>query len=100
MSKEQRRIFSKEYKLNAVRRAEAHEQSQTQIARELGISVSALQTWKRQFKSEEADAGPSPSASKNDLEEENRRLRRENASLREDREILKKAAAFFAKEPQ
>jgi transposase len=99
MSKAPRRSFSKEYKLNAVRRVEAREQPLTQVARELGIAASLLQTWKRQYKSETESTGSS-SSSKTALEEENRRLRREIASLREDREILKKAAAFFAKEPQ
>lgn len=92
MGKE-RRSFSQEFREAAVRRAATGGQSLTQIARELGIHPSLLQTWRRRHV--QAQVEPVVSGS---LEDENRRLRRENASLREDREILKKAAAFFAKE--
>src|ERR1019366_1892856 len=92
MGKE-RRSFSLEFREAAVRRAAAGEKSLSQISRELGIYPSVLQTWRR--RKPQSQVEPVVSGS---LEDENRRLRRENASLREDREILKKAAAFFAKE--
>jgi transposase len=91
----ERRSFSQEYKLNAVRRIEKREHSVSHIARELGVSATLLQTWRRRFTAAEAESTVKPGVS---LEEENRRLRRENAALREDREILKKASMFFAKE--
>ena len=91
----QRRSYTEEFKSEAVRAATAGDRSLTQVARDLGVNASVLQSWKQRLTATTGDA-----VGKRDetLEEENRRLRRENASLREDREILKKAAAFFAKE--
>jgi transposase len=93
----QRRSFSEEFKREAVRRVEAREHTFSQIARELGINRSLLQLWRKRYGTQ-APPKVSPPKPGESLEEENRRLRRENAGLREDREILKKAAAFFAKE--
>lgn len=91
-----RRSYTEEFKREAVRRVEAREHPTSQIARELGINRSLLQYWRKLYGTAIPGAAiPKPSET---LEEENRRLRRENASLREDRDILKKAAAFFAKE--
>jgi transposase len=97
MGTKEHRSFSQEFKSDAVRRAEAGGHSLTHIARELGIHPSLLQVWRRKFGSAAAADGATtkPIVS---IEDENRQLRRENAALREDREILKKAAAFFAKE--
>jgi len=81
----QRRVHSAEFKLEAVRRVERHEQPLTQIARELDVSPTLLQLWRKQLGTPSENAGPLS------LEEENRRLRREVASLKEDRDILKKA---------
>ena len=89
-----RRSFTDEFKREAVHRLGVGEHTLSHIARELGIHPTLLQTWRRKF-------SPSTAAGANslvDLEAENRRLRREVASLREDREILKKASVFFAKE--
>jgi transposase len=95
MGKE-RRSFSEEFKQDAVRRVAVGDHGLTHIARDLGIHPSLLQTWRRKYSATaSAKAAAKPAGS---LEDENRRLRRENAALREDREILKKAAAFFAKE--
>ena len=79
-----------------VQRAEAGGHSFTQISRELGIHSSLLQVWRKKYASTEVSS--EKSVSSESVEAELRRLRRENASLKEDREILKKAAAFFAKE--
>jgi transposase len=66
------------------------------LARELGISEQALRDW---VKRADIDAGQGPPGALTRAErEELRRLRRENQVLRQEREILKKAAAFFAKE--
>jgi transposase len=93
MDQKRRRTFTEGFKRNAVDPVLAGESSLAQVARELNIDASLLHGWKTNLakKSEVAKATET-------LEEENRRLRRENASLREDREILKKASAFFAKE--
>ena len=64
--------------------------SMTQIARDLGLSESALQSWRKQF----ADAGEQAFPGKGhqtEMEEENRRLRRENDMLKQEREVGKKA---------
>ena len=91
-----RKRFTEEFKREAVRLVEETGRSASQVARELGITPSALCRWRKQFE-EERDAGLAP-GSKKAMEEELRRLRRENEQLREEREILKKAAAFFAKQ--
>jgi transposase len=68
----------------------------TDAARRLGICRSLLDKWRRKFEAE--DAGELGDSLSRDEREELTRLRRENRELRMEREILKKAAAFFAKE--
>jgi transposase len=91
-----RRRFDEEFRREAVRLAESGTVPMAQIARELGVHVETLRLWrvKARTRAEAPDSdAPGPS-----LEDENRRLRRENARLVEEREILKKAMAFFAKD--
>lgn len=66
-----------------------------QVAKDLGISEVSLRNWVKQAA---ADAGERPGGLSSDEREELQRLRRENQTLRMEREILKKAAPFFAKE--
>jgi transposase len=85
--------FSEEFRREAVRLARDPKQSVPALAAELGISVTTLRNWLRA-------AGPEPAVAPArvvSLEEQVRRLQRENDRLREEREILKKATAFFAK---
>ena len=96
MGKKDCRSFSDEFKEQAVRRADAGGHTFTQIARELGIHPSLLQTWRLKYGA--GAAAESEKSLVSSQEHEIRRLRRENSALREDREILKKAATFFAKE--
>ncbi len=92
----QRRAYSEEFKRDAVRRLAAGEHALSYIARDLGIHPNLLGTWRRKYGTiSTSKVVTKPAVS---LEDEVARLRRENASLKEDREILKKAAAFFAKE--
>ena len=96
MKKRGPKAYSEEYRREAVRLAEAGTRPMSQIARELGIHLETLRSWRRRARAAgepESLSGVVPS-----LEEENRRLRRENARLLEEREILKKATAFFARD--
>jgi transposase len=92
-----RPAYSEEFRREAVRLAATGAKPLTQLARELGIHLETLRGWRRRYDPTAADgtasAGVVPS-----LEEENRRLRRENARLLEERDILKKATAFFARD--
>ncbi len=97
MAKNQkRRSFSEEFKLEAARLVREGKRSIASVARELDIYESSLGRWVKQF---DIDQGRGPEGALSSEErEELRRLRKENRQLREDREILGKATAFFAKE--
>ena len=99
-----RRTFSAEYRAEAValmRRRRAEGVSLAQIGRELGLRPNLLWEWARKLDGRGtgpvADAAPGRLPGET-LEDEVRRLRRENAVLRQEREFAKKAAAFFARE--
>jgi transposase len=95
-SRSKRRRFSAEYKAEAVRLVGDSGKSIGAIARELGLGETALRRWVQQA---EIDAGRGPTGALTTSErEELGHLRRENQRLRMEREILKKATAFFAKE--
>ena len=91
----QQREHTKEFKIEAVRLAQTSGKSLTQLARELGISDSALYSWRKQLAEDGEQAFPGK-GHQSDLEEENRRLRRENEILKQEREVLKKAVRLFA----
>jgi transposase len=87
-----------EFRARAVELARTSGKSIPEVARELGVSGEALRGWVRQA---ERDAGRGqPGDLTTDERAELQRLRREVKVLREEREILKKAAAFFAKESE
>ena len=71
--------------------------SPSELAESLGVSQQTLRNWRRQAQIDrrERDDGPT-----SDEREELRRLRRENVRLRQERDLLKRAAAFFAKETE
>jgi transposase len=89
------KAYSEEFRQEALRLVEAGGRPLAHIARELGIHLETLRNWRREAQGRGEVARPRTLSS---VEEENRRLRRENERLLEEREILKKATAFFAKD--
>jgi transposase len=90
----QRRSFTPEFRQEAVRVALESERPLSEIARELKIRPDQLRHWKQQL----TRAAGGPPSSGETPEQELRRLRREVEVLRQERDFLKKAAAFFANE--
>lgn len=94
-----RRKHDKQFKEEAVRLVTEGGRQVTEVARSLGIHENLLRTWKRKHKEDPAGSFPGKGHMK-PQDEELRRLQRENANLKEDREILKKALAIFSKHPK
>ena len=91
-----RRVHTREFKAETVQLVRVGGRSASQVARELGLADSLVHAWVRQA---EVDAGRGPSGALTTAEkEELSHLRREVKVLRMEREILKRAATFFAKE--
>ena len=107
------RVFTQEFREDAVRLVARTGRSYTQVASDLGVSYWTLRNWcndahmgKRSKKGSSSKAAAAPVVGES-LEEKVQRLERENAQLRKERDalamdkaILKKAAAFFAKESE
>ena len=97
MSRKPYKLYSREFKLEAIRLAKVGDQTASDVARGLGIHVNQLFKWRKQLEVE-TSAGPvkrgRPPSGELDT------LRRENARLKEENEILKKAAIYFAREQQ
>ena len=89
-----RRSFTPEYKAEVVELCRTSGQSITEVARNLGLAVTAVRRWVAQA---EVDAGEREGLTTAEREELSR-LRRENRVLREERDILKRATIFFAVE--
>ena len=89
-----RRKFSREFKVSAVKLVNEQGYSIAEAAKSLGIDQGSVRYWISKFSGE---AGMAPSG-EGAIKAELQRLRKENARLLMEREILKKAAAFFAKE--
>lgn len=94
--KRPRRSFTKEYKAEVVRLVRDSGRSPAAVAKELDLTPSAVRQWVKQAAIDEGH-GP-PGALTTAEKEELSRLRKENRILRQEREVLKKAAAFFARE--
>jgi len=98
-----RRSFTPEFKLEAVRLAGLEDRPVSAVARELGVRPEMLHQWRYQATARAAHRGTDVFPGNGKLtsqDEEIRQLRRENAVLREERDILGKATAFFAKRPR
>jgi len=93
MAKKKRRNYTKEFKEEAARLITEEGYSYAEAGRNLGVNPNLLSRWKREFEGVEIDSGSAAA-----LQAELKRLRKENKRLKLEREILKKAAAFFAKE--
>src|ERR1700756_3116785 len=94
---EKRRKFTREFKLEAVRLIKERGVSYTHASQDLGVHVSQLRHWVKEFGADPQQAFPGHGQMKPEqLEIE--RLRREVQKLKAERDILKKAAAYFAKE--
>jgi len=98
-----RNTFTREFKIEAVRLLELNKKPSADLARELGIKRNQLYKWKEEiddFGAGNAFPGHGSRSRKavNEQSEENVRLKKELAKVKEENEILKKAAAFFARE--
>ena len=98
---EPRRSFTEEFKREAVRLA-IERGNVSAVARDLGISESVLNRWKRQLQQEAQQSGPGNRpfpGSGNARDEELAKIQRENARLKEENAILKKAVGIFTSRP-
>ena len=93
MGERERRIFTEDFRREAVRLTEKSGRMIMKLADYLRIGLFSLTRWKRQYRETDLLAGPHEDTAK-----ELARLRKENEILRQEREILKRAATFFAKE--
>jgi transposase len=89
-----RRSFSKEFKKDAVDLVRSSGKTVAEVARDLDLTESALREWVRQADVDEGRRDGLTTGEREELA----RLRKENRVLREERDILKRAAAFFARE--
>jgi transposase-like protein len=96
MGKRKRRKFTREFKDEAARLCKQGDRSISQVAKDLDLSETALRRWVQQYDVDEGkvSTGELTTAEREEL----RSLRRRVRTLEQEREILKKAAAFFAKE--
>jgi len=86
--------YSLEFRQEAVRLLRSSDRTVPQLAKELGCSPQSLRNWSQQLQVDEGRAEGLSSVERDEL----RRLRRELRTVTEEREILRKAAAFFARE--
>lgn len=94
---DKRKRYTKEFKLEAVRMLEAGDRTGQQVEKELGIGSGQVYKWRRELAASGGRAFPGNGSPR---DEELARLRKENARLREERDILRKAVAIFSKPPR
>jgi transposase len=98
VQKRDRKRYSRDFKLEALRRTQMSGKSVAEVARELEIPIHNLYKWRTEAdrKTTEVFPGPGHTTPNRELEA----LRKENRQLREERDILKKSLVFFAKDAQ
>jgi transposase len=101
MGPDKRRHFTPEFKRQAAQLVSEGGHPPRQVAADLGIGEGLLRRWRRDYEQEVSVArtGTTAATDKLSLEEEVRRLRRDNERLRQERDILKKAVAIFSEGP-
>ena len=97
-TRKDRKRYSREYKIEAVRRSYESGKPVTEVARELDLSVHHLYRWRDEVRKLGENVYPGHGSSKNKSPEkqELEKLRRENKRLQEERDILKKTLVYFA----
>lgn len=92
-----RKVYAREFKIEAVKLVTERNLSRKQVARDLGVDLTTLRRWISEFDAEGTRTFPGPGHAR---DEEVARLRRENELLRQERDILKKAIGIFSRMPQ
>jgi transposase len=91
------KVYTREFKEEAVRLAQTSGKSIVQVARELGISATSIHQWRKDVAEHDKEAFPG-SGHQTPLEEENRRLKRELERVQQERDILKKVVSIFSRD--
>ena len=94
------KTYTEEFRRDAVELLRSSGRPVKQVARELGVNVNSLRTWRNRILGQSAGDKARAGASAEELLEENKRLQRENEYLRRQRDILKKAASILSEDPQ
>jgi len=98
--KRSRRQFTREFKVEAVELLLRGDKTGVEVARNLGIRVELLYRWKNEYISNAEDSFPGTGHLADPEDERIRKLERELAGVKEERDILKKALAIFSKTPR
>jgi len=99
MGAKQRRRFSREFKLEAIRMVVEGGRKQVEVARELGIHPEALYRWTREFRADPKQSFPGNGSLK-ERDRQVEQLQREVTRLKAELAFLKKVSAYFAKSPK
>ena len=94
-----RRTYDREFKLEVLQMVQQDGRTIKSVAEELGIHPGVISRWRKEFHTDEQDAFVC-SGHQRTQDEEIRRLKRRLADVTEERDILKKAVAFFTKHPE
>ena len=95
--KQKRKVYSKEFKLETIELARTSDKTDSQIEQDLGLSRGCLYNWRKQLEQAGEQAFPGKGKLKAD-DEYTRKLERELALVRQERDILKKALAIFSQD--